>query len=78
MKTAEDVINDIKRLPPDEYSKVEAFFQLTENGFTPEEEEEILRRIDDVNKGINLSPEFNSVDEMFTYIKQELQREDQA
>lgn len=76
MKTAEDIIKDISLLPPEEFSKVEAFFRITENGFTPEEEEEILRRIGDVNKGVNLSPEFDSVEEMFTYMKQEMQRED--
>jgi hypothetical protein len=76
MKTAEDIINDIKCLPPEEISKVEAYFHTTENGFTPKEEEEILQRIDDVNKGINLSPEFDTVKEMFAYMKQEMQRED--
>lgn len=75
MKTAEDIINEIERFSPLEYNKVEAYFHVTENGLNPEEEDEILRRWKNVEQGINLSPEFNSVDEMMAYIDSNLKNE---
>ena len=41
---------------------------LTENGFTPEQEAEINRATEEALQGINLSPAFTDVDELFEYL----------
>lgn len=45
------------------------FRVLTENGFTEEEEREMLREIEDIRTGKKQALAFDSVDDMMRYVK---------
>jgi len=42
---------------------------LTENGFTPEQEAEILKRLKESEKEKNISSEFSNMDEAISYLE---------
>lgn len=52
-----------------ESSRQERLKMLTENGMTVEQEMEILRREEEAERGINVSPTFNNAEDAINYLK---------
>ena len=49
---------------------------LTENGFTSEEEAEILQAADEAKRGINVSPSFDNMDDAIAFLNRNIQDKD--
>ena len=45
-----------------------SYAEVDENGFTKEEQQELLEIVSDVKQGKNLSPAFTSTEELFAYL----------
>ena len=52
-----------------EHSRQERLKMLTENGMTIEQEMEILRREDEAERGINVSPAFDNAGDAINYLR---------
>ena len=78
VKTAEDIILEIKELPPEEFQKGEEYLLQTQEEWelSPEEEAEVDRRIAEADRGENLSPTFNSVEDMMNHLRNSIKNED--
>lgn len=73
MRTAEEIILEIKELPPEEVQKIEEYLyhEREECELSPEELEEVNRRAAEADRGENLSPVFDTVEEALEWLHQE-------
>ncbi len=62
MKTAEQVISDIKELPVEEQLKVADYLNAQEENYSDEDIAKILQAGEDAEKGIGVSPELEGED----------------
>lgn len=77
MRTAEEIILEIKELPPEEIQKIEDYLlqDRDECELSPEELAEVNQREADAGRGENLSPEFNSIREMKEYLLKNIEND---
>ena len=79
MNTADKIIQEIENLPPDEQQKVIDYcITVEEEELTPEEKAELDRRQAEAERGENLSPVFNSVEEMMSYLRKNVENADKV